>query len=223
MSFYFETISESRSKKLEGIFTDISDILELQSEESQGCIEYFNKLILNDIEKNIKGVKCWVAGGSIRDYFTIGKVTKDIDLYFTDADDFTRTSNYLRQSGEIIFENNNCRKIKYKPKISSDLEIIINPNLDVKEIDIDLIKIHSISPEICIGNFDFTVCSAAVTTNKFVYHKNFFTDLEKRNLKTICPDPESLLYRIQKYSRMGFTFKKEELDILTQKYIKMDA
>lgn len=229
---YHESISESRSKKLEGIFTDTSDILELKSQEAQNCIEYFNKLILYDLNKNLKGIKCWIAGGSIRDYFMVGKITKDIDIYFTDHEDFTRASNYLEWEGmehwndlskNIIFENNNCKKIRYSPKLSSDLEIIMNPNLDIKEIDVDLIKIHSISPETCIANFDFTVCSAAVTTNKFVYHKDFFSDLEKKNLKSICLDPESLLYRIQKYSKLGFTFRKEELVNITRKYIRMDA
>lgn len=238
----YETISESRAKKLEGIFTDTSDILELKTEESQKCIDYFNKLIFNDLNKHLKGIQCWIAGGSIRDYFTKGKITNDVDLYFTNNYDFNRVFKYLEwkktslmsnemvkelywegESKNIIFENQNCKKIKYEIKLSSDLEIIVDPNLDITEIDVDLIKIYSISPETCISNFDFTVCAAAVTTDKFIYHKNFFEDLEKKNLKSICLDPESLIYRIQKYSRMGFTFRKEELDIITRKYIKMDA
>lgn len=229
----YETTSETRARKLEGLFTDTSNIIESDSNE---CIEYFNKLILNDLHQNIRGLECWIAGGSIRDYFTHGKVMNDIDIYFPNLFEFKRVQGYLKYvyvepnnrsylwtTNDPIFENHNCVKYKYSPRISSDLEIIINPNLDVSEITVDLIKIHSTSPEICISNFDFTICSASVSKDKFYHHKNFFEDLRSKNLRSINPNPESLIYRIQKLSKMGFSLKKEEIIKLTQNFIKTDA
>ncbi len=230
----YETTSENRARKLEGLFTDTSNIIESDSNE---CIEYFNKLILNDLYQNIRGLECWIAGGSIRDYFMYGKIMNDIDIYFPNLFEFKRVQAYLKYTqgyvGSIesylwttndpVFENHNCIKYKYSPKISSDLEIIINPNLDIPETTADLIKIYSTTPEICISNFDFTICSASVSKNKFYHHKNFFEDLRSKNLRSINPNPESLIYRIQKLSKMGFSLKKEEIIKLTQNFIKTDA
>ncbi len=227
----YETLSEYRAKKLENIFTDTSDILESTDRETKNCIDYFNKLILNDLHSYNKGLNCWIAGGSIKDYFLYGKITKDIDIYFESRIDFERAFGHIRWNRErgsgkninIIFENENCRKVEYTPTMSSDLEIIINPGLDVKEVHVDLIKLYSSSPEICISNFDFTVCSVAVTKDKFYYHKDFFNHLESKKLKVLNPKPENLLYRIQKYSRMGFSLDREEINNLTNRFIKLDA
>lgn len=229
----YETLSEYRSKKLEGILTDTSDILQSTNKEAKDCIEYFNKLILNDLHAQNRELNCWIAGGSIKDYFLYGRITKDVDVYFESRIDFTKVDNYIKYTNNpdvfsspksiIIFENENCRKVKYIPIISSDLEFIINPGLDIKEIHVDLIKLYSSSPETCISNFDFTVCSVAVTKDKFYYHKDFFNHLESKKLKVLNPKPENLLYRIQKYSRMGFSLDKEELNTLTNRFIKLDA
>jgi len=230
----YETTSETRARKLKDLFTDTSDIIESNSNE---CIEYFNKLVLNDLHENTKNLNCWIAGGSIRDYFVYGKVINDIDIYFPNSFEFKKAEGYFKwevnytnpknitgwTSKDSIFENHNCIKYKYSPKISSDLEIMINPNLDIPETTVDLIKIHSTSPEICISNFDFTICAASVSKDKFYHHRYFFDDLHSKNLKSINPNPESLIYRIQKLSKMGFSLKKEEIIKLTQKFIKIDA
>jgi small GTP-binding protein len=70
------------------------------------------------------------------------------------------------------------------------------------------------------GHVDFT---AEVSKDKFYHHRYFFDDLHSKNLKSINPNPESLIYRIQKLSKMGFSLKKEEIIKLTQKFIKIDA
>lgn len=223
----YETTSESRAKKLEGIFTDTSDIIEI---ESHNCIEYFNKLILDDIHLNLRDINCWIAGGAIRDYISNKKITNDIDIYFSNGDDFKRVKDYIKWTGirsmipkAPLFENKNCIKCQYFPKISSDLESIVNPLLEMNGIPIDLIKIYSISPETCIANFDFTICAAAVTKDKFYYHKDFHYDINNKSLNPLNPNPETLLQRIQKFSKMGFSLGNEELIFLTKSFIKSDA
>ena len=198
----YETTSESRAKKLEGILTDISFIEE--SDNFTNCIEFFKNLILNDLSK--LNINCWIAGGSIKDYLIKGHISNDIDIYFSNREDFQKASDNLinpfsiGKSDEVIFENKNCKKIKYK------------------NLTLDLIKIHSISPEVCISNFDFTICSAALTEDKFYHHKNFPNDLKNKRLRSINPNPETIIQRINKYSNLGFKMDKEELNSLNNNY-----
>ena len=196
----YETTSESRAKKLEGILTDTSLIEE--SNNFTNCIEFFKNLILNDLSK--LNINYWIAGGSIKDYLMKGYISNDIDIYFSNREDFQKVSDSLinpfGELKEVIFENKNCKKIKYK------------------NLTLDLIKIHSISPEVCISNFDFTICSVALTENKFYHHKNFYNDLKNKKLRSINPNPETIIQRIDKYSKLGFKMDKKEFIFLNKKY-----
>lgn len=98
------------------------------------CIDFFNKMILSELTPVCK---CWIAGGCVRDYFSIGRITSDVDFYFPTDEDFEKCKQYLlhqdfveveeaQDNGSVqkvkkekplatfLFENENVIKVKYK-------------------------------------------------------------------------------------------------------------
>ena len=144
-----------------------------------------------------------LAGGCINSLFTNTPV-HDLDLYFSNVDDLLSfvsdcytakqmTSIHLTdksitfKDGDVIYQ---CIYFKYFDNI--------------KDI---------------FNSFDFTVCMGAFDfkTGKFVFDKNFFRDVAKRNLvfniNTDYPIVSEL--RIEKYVNKGYTISnKERLKIL---------
>ena len=144
-----------------------------------------------------------LAGGCINSLFTNAPV-HDLDLYFSNIDDLLSfvsdcytakqmTSIHLTdksitfKDGDVIYQ---CIYFKYFDNI--------------KDI---------------FNSFDFTVCMGAFDfrTGKFVFDKNFFRDVAKRNLvfniNTDYPIVSEL--RIEKYINKGYTISnKERLKIL---------
>lgn len=179
--------------------------LDLDYEPNTKALNYFNKLILEDLKKVCN---CWIAGGSIRDYFSKEKI-KDIDLFFPNEEHFIKCLSYFgiyknnsllesfqggnnyetkNKDTEIVFQNNNAIKINYKKQT------------------IDIIKHYFESPEETILNFDFTCCSAAIDGKNIYIHDTFFQDLaSKRLIINSLPYPVSSLYRLQKYIKKGYT------------------
>lgn len=173
------------------------------------CIDYFRILILSELE-NID-IKVWVAGGAMRDFFQLGYVTTDIDLYFPSEYDYEKTkgwildekNRYKRNSisqpenyefSKIIYENQNSCKIQYK------------------NYYFDLVKHHKKSPAETISNFDFTICAAACNYHSIFFWPTFFLDLSSKSL-TIknYHNPISTFKRLQKYIKKGFTIHNFEL------------
>lgn len=177
------------------------------------CVKYFNKLILNEM-KPICMV--WVAGGCVRDYFSVGKLTSDIDLFFTCVEDFEKCKKYLMEEtirkvtrtepadlpdaedkvieetidkplAKSLFENDNVLKVLYRGR------------------HFDLVKKYFPTPELTIAEFDFTVSCAAVDHGKVYTHNTFFIDLAKRQLMiNKLPFPLSTMWRMQKYIKKGY-------------------
>lgn len=172
----------------------------------ENCVKFFNKLILDEI-----GEVCiaWVGGGCVRDYFSVGKLTSDIDLYFTCEEDYLKAKKYLveqtivkvtkeedgktivskfpKPKAKVIFENDNVTKVIYKGRM------------------FDLVRKYFPDAEATIKAFDFTVCCAAVTNKKVFTHDTFFIDLAKRQLMiNELPFPLSTMWRMQKYIQKGY-------------------
>lgn len=149
----------------------------------ENAVNYFKYLILDDI----KDVNCWVAGGSVRKYFSNEKGTTDIDIFFPNKKEWEKAKNILNDNSKLVFENNKTYKIKYK------------------KYYVDLVKTFFSDPNECIKNFDFTVCSAAVDKDTVYYHPTFFIDLAKKVLViNSLPYPISTLQRLQKYILKGY-------------------
>lgn len=172
----------------------------------ENCVKYFSKTILDELKE-----VCitWVGGGCVRDYFSVGKLTSDIDLYFICEEDYLKCKKYFieqdtvtiskeedgktiitkfpKQKAKIIFENDNVTKIIYKGR------------------PYDLVRKYFPSASETIKEFDFTVCCAAVDIHNVYTHETFFIDLAKRQLMiNKLPFPLSTMWRMQKYIQKGY-------------------
>lgn len=183
-------------------------------EQHKLCIEYFNYLIFDKLI--INNLNCWIAGGAVRDYYSLGYITSDIDIYFPNQDEFNKAFyqfDYLK--ARLIYENEKIAIWLYNNK------------------KFELIKIYFSTPEETINAFDFTVCCCAVSFNNVYFHETFFIDLSKRRLViNKLPYPISTLQRLQKYIKKGYTIcnggileiakaiNKIDLDDLKQNHIE---
>lgn len=172
----------------------------------ENCVKFFSKQILDEL-KDV--CITWVAGGCVRDYFSVGKLTSDIDLYFTCEEDYIKCKKYLveqsivtvskeedgktvinkfpKPKAKIIFENDNVTKVIYKGR------------------PYDLVRKYFPSAAETIKEFDFTICCAAVDIHNIYTNETFFIDLAKRQLMiNKLPFPLSTMWRMQKYIQKGY-------------------
>lgn len=114
----------------------------------ENCIAYFSKVILSDL-KDMAGVRCWIAGGVVRDYFSSKPIVTDFDIFFPDEVNHKKAAEWFKRvNAEVIWESENGMKVKYKGKT------------------FDLIKHYTDSPVACINSFDFTVSQFAVDSER---------------------------------------------------------
>lgn len=179
----------------------------------ENCIRYFNKQILDELAPICI---TWVAGGCVRDYFSVGRLTSDIDLFFSCEEDYNKCKKYLCEEktrkikkvitsdnpeaddkivfetidkpvAKQVFENNNVTKVIYRGR------------------KYDLVKKYFPLPELTANEFDFTICCAAVDNKRVYTHESFFIDLAKRQLMiNKLPFPLSTMWRLQKYIQKGY-------------------
>lgn len=174
--------------------------MKLNKQEEQ-CISYFKYLILDKLED----INCWIAGGAIRDYFSIGKIKSDIDIFFTDEIEYYKAVAICSEF-QVINQNENAIMLKNNGKL------------------FHLIKKHFYnSPEDTINSFDFTVCCCACTKDKIVVNDSFYMDLARRRLViNSLPYPLSTLQRLQKYIKKGFWICNMGLLELSKGIMKVD-
>lgn len=167
------------------------------------CMKYFDKIFFSLLVEpetfdsisdntNVKriDVDCWVAGGALRDYFSVGHPQSDIDIFFPSQQEYDKVKDcFLRYTqGEIAYENEKiCVFVINKKRF-------------------ELIKIFFPTPTATIQEFDFTVCCCAVDIKDVYMHEDFFADLAGRRLVVNkLPFPLSTLQRLQKYIRKGYS------------------
>jgi hypothetical protein len=153
---------------------------------------YFNNLILGELRKN--GIKSWIAGGVLRDYFSDRPLKSDCDIFFPSLSEFEKTKDYfISKGGKIIWQSENGMKVTYKGNT------------------FDLIKIFTPNPMATIGRFDFTISMFATDGSEVYYGNNSLKDLQDRKLviNTIV-NPLSTLKRVLKHYKKGFTMSAEE-------------
>lgn len=151
------------------------------------AVKFFNSIILKELTKN--EIKCWIAGGSVRDYFLgIVDTNVDYDLFFPTLEDYEKAKNHMvNNQGKIVWDSDNGTKIKYKKKT------------------FDLVKLTCKSPADTIDKFDFTVSMFAVDSKRVYHGKTSFIDLAKRQLMIHhVTFPASTLWRTFKYHNKGF-------------------
>jgi hypothetical protein len=154
-----------------------------QPQQVTNAISYFKHIILDKLE----GVDCWVAGGAVRDYFSVGRPQSDIDIFFPSQEQYDLADKKLE--GNFVIEDTNNAKLY---------------SFDKKKIHIIKKQFYA-NPQITIEDFDFTVCCAAIDRIKLYNNQNFFIDLAGRRLViNRLTYPLSTLQRMQKYIKKGY-------------------
>lgn len=151
------------------------------------AVERYRKVILNEMKE--AGIKCWLAGGALRDYFMGVPVVTDYDMFFPNEAEFNKAKSYFdEKGGETKWESDNGCKMAY------------NGNT------YDLVKKYFADPQTTIEAFDFTVSMFAVDTEKIYHGETTFIDLAKRQLMfNKITYSASSLSRAFRYYKKGFT------------------
>lgn len=151
------------------------------------AVQRYGKLILNEMKE--AGIKCWLAGGALRDYFMGVPVKTDYDMFFPNEIEYEKARMYFKAKDcEIKWESENGCKMKY------------NGNT------FDLVKKFFPTPQDTIDAFDFTVSMFAVDNEKIYHGETTFIDLAKRQLMfNKITYPASTLSRSFRYYKKGFT------------------
>lgn len=157
------------------------------------AVERYNKLILTELKE--VGIKCWLAGGALRDYFSGVHVKTDYDMFFPSELEFEKAKIYFKiRECEIKWESENGLKIVYKGNTY------------------DLVKKYFPSPQRTIEAFDFTVSQFAVDFETIYYGESSFIDLAKKQLMiNKITYPASSLSRAFRYYQKGFGMCKGEM------------
>jgi hypothetical protein len=151
------------------------------------AVQRYGKIILN--EMNEANIKCWLAGGALRDYFMGVPVKTDYDMFFPNEIEYEKAKVYFKAKDcEVKWESDNGCKIKYN------------------NCTYDLVKKYFTDPQTTIDAFDFTVSMFAVDNEKIYHGETSFIDLAKRQLMiNKITYPASSLSRAFRYYKKGFT------------------
>ena len=144
------------------------------------------------------GVYYWVAGGSIRDFF-LKREPKDIDFYFSTPEDRCLAKETLVKDGfKLVHSYHNHDVLTRGDTI---YETFYNNGED--------------TPEKCIENFDFTICSCALDNRLIFYrHEDFFEDVKGFHLIRIPQKGRPALTtckRLKKLLNNGYNIDKQNL------------
>lgn len=150
------------------------------------AVSRYNKIILDELKN--AGIRCWIAGGCLRDYFMGIPIKTDIDLFFPDDENRKKCVNYFKTAeANIVWESENGMKLKHKGKTY------------------DIIKHYFPDPQATIDAFDFTVSMFAVDNIAVYSAPTAFMDLAKRQLMiNKIMFPASTMSRAFRYYTKGF-------------------
>ena len=73
-------------------------------EHVKNAVSFFRHVILDELAF----VKCWVAGGAVRDYFSIGKIQSDVDVFFPDEGSFQAADLKMDELGSLVHRDSNA-------------------------------------------------------------------------------------------------------------------
>lgn len=158
----------------------------------------YKKVILDELHE--AGVKTWIAGGALRDYFMGIRITTDYDLFFSNEIEYEKAKVFFKTKKSIIkWESDNGMKIKYNGRTY------------------DLVKKFFNNPQDTIDAFDFTVSMFAVDLDKVYFGETTFIDLAKKQLMiNKITYPASTMSRAFRYYKKGFTMCQGEMKKLVE-------
>lgn len=150
-------------------------------------------MILDELKE--AGVTCWIAGGSLRDYFMGIAIKTDHDLFFPNMDEFLKAREFfLKNDAQVKWESDNGMKVKLDGRVY------------------DLVKKFFPNPQATIDEFDFTVSMFAIDTERVYHGDTSFIDLSKRQLMiNKLTYPASSMSRAFRYYTKGFRMCMEEM------------
>jgi hypothetical protein len=153
----------------------------------ENAVSRYGKIILDELKK--AEIKCWLAGGALRDYFMGTPVKTDYDIFFPNEVEYEKAKVYFKaKDAEVKWESDNGMKVKYNGKTY------------------DLIKKFFPDPQSTIDAFDFTISMFAVDAEKVYHGETSFIDLAKRQLMiNKITYPASTLSRSFRYYKKGFS------------------
>lgn len=159
----------------------------------KNAVERYGKIILNEMKE--ADIKCWLAGGALRDYFMGVPVKTDYDMFFPDEAAYKKAREYFEAKDcEVKWESDKGCKVKYKEKTY------------------DLVKMFFSNPQETIDAFDFTVSMLAVDNESIYCGETTFIDLAKRQLMiNKITYPASSLSRAFRYYTKGFRMCQGEM------------
>jgi hypothetical protein len=159
----------------------------------ENAIKKFSKIILNELKEN--NIKCWIAGGSLRDYFSGISVKTDYDLFFPNEEEYKKAEHFFKNKQCLIkWESDNAMKVVYNNKT------------------FDLVKKYFKDPISTINEFDFTVSMFAIDNEKVYHGTTTFIDLSKKQLMiNKLPYPASTLSRSFIYYKKGYSMCMGEM------------
>jgi hypothetical protein len=152
----------------------------------ENAIDRYGKIILTDLAT--AGVKCWLAGGALRDYFMGVKIDTDYDIFFPSEVEYQKAAEFFKENEcTVVWESENGMKVRYNNR------------------KFDLVKKYFPGPQETIDAFDFTVSMFAVDTEKVYHGLTSFIDLSKRQLMiNKITYPASTMQRAFRYYTKGF-------------------
>lgn len=153
----------------------------------ENAVKRSKNLILDELHK--EGVKAWIAGGSLRDYFMGVPIKTDYDIFFPSAEMYSKAASHLKGKGAVVkWESGNGMKVLYNGKV------------------FDLIKKYFSSPQATIDAFDFTASMIAVDRDSVYHGETTFIDIAKKQLMiNKITFPASSLSRAFRYHKKGFS------------------
>jgi hypothetical protein len=153
----------------------------------ENAVKRYNEIILDELKK--AEIKCWLAGGALRDYFMGVPVKTDYDIFFPNEKEYEKARTYFKaKKAEVKWQSDNGMKVKHNGKTY------------------DLVKKFFSDPQTTIEAFDFTTSMIAIDTEKVYHGETTFIDLSKRQLMiNKITYPASTLSRAFRYYKKGFT------------------
>lgn len=157
------------------------------------AVQRYGKIILNEMKE--ADIKCWLAGGALRDYFMGVPIKTDYDMFFPNEIEYEKAKTYFKaKDAKVKWESDNGCKVLYGDKT------------------FDLVKKFFPDPQTTIDNFDFTVSMFAVDHEQIYHGETTFIDLSKRQLMiNKITYPASTLSRAFRYHKKGFSMCMGEM------------
>ena len=149
-------------------------------------------------------IYCWIAGGSVYDYFN-GNKPADIDIFFKSEKDLNKAKDLLKRKGfKFIVDRNIGALFESKDGVKYDLLFLGK------------------SPEHIFYNFfDFSVCCAAIDNKgNFFYHENYFEHCENKEIHYVETISKAFIFkhkRLKKYLNKGFNIDRDNLILWMEK------